>query len=48
MGYGEEYLGAFNRWFSRKHASAMQRYALEYPEPEAWAGFYLRRGLMLK
>jgi len=45
MGYGEEYWIAFNEWFRRKSDDHKHRYAVDYPEPPGWEGFYQRKGV---
>jgi hypothetical protein len=45
MGYGEQYITAFNRWFLSKQLSDKRAYAAEHPEPDDWDGFYTRRGV---
>ena len=43
MGPGEDYWMEFNDWYRRKSRVHRQRYAIENPEPEGWAGFYARK-----
>jgi hypothetical protein len=43
MGEGEEYWRKFDEWYRRLQPAHRERYALEHPEPEGWAGFYARK-----
>jgi hypothetical protein len=46
MGYGEDYWAEFDQWFKRKNHTQKREYAARNPEPESWAGFYLRKGVV--
>lgn len=40
MGYGEDYLDRFNKWFDRCSLKDRQKYIRQYPAPAEWHGFY--------
>ncbi|ESQ79851.1 hypothetical protein AEYBE204_08375 [Asticcacaulis sp. YBE204] len=42
MGYGEDYMNAFWKWFSKLPDNEKDAYEQTSPEPEGWTGFYGR------
>jgi hypothetical protein len=48
MGEGEGYWRKFDEWYRRLQPAHRERYAVEHPEPEGWAGFYLRKDAYLE
>jgi hypothetical protein len=46
MGAGEDYWFEFDEWFKRKTLHQRSVYAAGNPEPEGWAGFYKRKGVL--
>ena len=40
MGYGEDYLDQFNKWWRTCSPKDKQKYARRYPAPAEWLGFY--------
>ena len=48
MGDGEEFWSQFDHWYCRLQPTHRDRYAVQYPEPEGWAGFYARKNEYLK
>jgi hypothetical protein len=42
MGYGEQYLNDFWKYFSRSPEEERAEIERAYPEPEGWSGFYAR------
>lgn len=44
MGYGEDYMTEFGRWFGSLTVDARRRFANANPEPPGWEGFFVRRG----
>lgn len=42
MGYGEEYMNEFWKWFSRLTEDEKKRFELDHPEIAGWEGFYNR------
>jgi hypothetical protein len=41
MGFGEVYWYDWHDWFKTLSASDLQSYKAQWPEPEAWTGFYV-------
>lgn len=42
MGYGEDYMDQFDRWFATLGSGDRDEYRIHYPEPDGWYGFYAR------
>lgn len=40
MGYGEDYLIKFSKWFDELNALEREQYIKKYPEPIEWTGWY--------
>ncbi|MFI4934522.1 MAG: hypothetical protein ACHP7N_07885 [Caulobacterales bacterium] len=43
MGYGEEYWDRFDRWYKALTAARRDQYERDFPEPDMWVGFYVRK-----
>lgn len=43
MGAGETYWIEFSEWYRKLTPGDRERYAVEHPEPDGWAGFYARK-----
>lgn len=40
MGYGEDYIGKWHRWYQKLSAKKRDEYQLLFPEPPTWKGFW--------
>lgn len=40
MGWGDEYMTIFHRWYNEQTEETKKKYRSENPEPEGWENFY--------